>query len=197
METLVPSSYVSSLSPDFSTLRKSISALQSASADLDVEKVESEKDLKRLLSTLPPFRHGMETWLKKGLRRRIADWIKGIYGVKPYRPQHPNLLAYKWKAYVDFTSQMDGAGVERRRRRRLPPPDRDIHGHFSRDDHHPPLPQDFPLDEFIKAVKRVSTVNKKLMAFERGFISEGGIKDREWYKHLGVAPGKWLGQCQL
>lgn len=36
-------------------------------------------------------------------------------------------------------------------------------------------------------------VNKKLIAFERGFISEDGIKDREWYRHLGVAPGKWLG----
>jgi N-acetylated-alpha-linked acidic dipeptidase len=26
------------------------------------------------------------------------------------------------------------------------------------------------------------------------FISEDGIKDREWYRHLGVAPGKWLGK---
>ena len=42
-------------------------------------------------------------------------------------------------------------------------------------------------------------VNKKLIAFERGFISEDGIKDREWYRHLGVAPGKWLGHlgCTL
>jgi N-acetylated-alpha-linked acidic dipeptidase len=47
--------------------------------------------------------------------------------------------------------------------------------------------------EFIRAVKRVRAVNQKLVAFERGFISKDGIKDREWYKHLGVAPGKWLG----
>lgn len=43
-------------------------------------------------------------------------------------------------------------------------------------------------------MKRVQVANHKLIAFERGFISKEGIKDREWYKHLGVAPGKWLGE---
>lgn len=41
--------------------------------------------------------------------------------------------------------------------------------------------------------KRIQAVNAKSSAFERGFISSEGIKDREWYKHLAVAPGKWLG----
>ncbi len=49
----------------------------------------------------------------------------------------------------------------------------------------------------MEAAKRVQAVNKKLVAFERGFISEEGIKDREWYRHLGVAPGKWLGACRF
>ncbi|GBE79946.1 Probable glutamate [Sparassis crispa] len=44
-----------------------------------------------------------------------------------------------------------------------------------------------------KAVHRVHKANKKLVAFEKGLIHEDGIKDREWYRHLGVAPGKWLG----
>lgn len=52
----------------------------------------------------------------------------------------------------------------------------------------------FPYREWLKAVKRVQKANDKLVAFEKGFISEEGIKDREWYRHLGVAPGKWLGQ---
>jgi N-acetylated-alpha-linked acidic dipeptidase len=43
----------------------------------------------------------------------------------------------------------------------------------------------------------VRKANQKLVAFERGFISEGGIRNREWYKHLGVAPGLWLGQPSL
>ncbi|KAI9056504.1 Zn-dependent exopeptidase [Trametes sanguinea] len=44
-----------------------------------------------------------------------------------------------------------------------------------------------------EAVKRVQKANAKLIGFERGFISEEGLEGREWYKHLGVAPGKWLG----
>ena len=52
----------------------------------------------------------------------------------------------------------------------------------------------FPICDFIRAARRVVSVNRKLIGFERGFISEEGIKDREWYRHLGVAPGKWLGE---
>jgi N-acetylated-alpha-linked acidic dipeptidase len=52
----------------------------------------------------------------------------------------------------------------------------------------------YPSRRFIKAVKRVRAVNQKLAAFERGFISKDGIPEREWYRHLGVAPGKWLGK---
>jgi N-acetylated-alpha-linked acidic dipeptidase len=51
--------------------------------------------------------------------------------------------------------------------------------------------------EIIRARNRVRDVNQRLSKFEQGFISEGGIKDREWYRHLGVAPGKWLGACRV
>ncbi|EEB89988.1 hypothetical protein MPER_11864 [Moniliophthora perniciosa FA553] len=60
------------------------------------------------------------------------------------------------------------------------------------DDILPRLPKN-PILEFIKAARRVSNANKKLIAFERGFLSESGVTNREWYRHLGVAPGKWLG----
>ncbi|TCD69209.1 hypothetical protein EIP91_008312 [Steccherinum ochraceum] len=50
-----------------------------------------------------------------------------------------------------------------------------------------------PIRKLIKAAKRVQKANTKLVAFERGFLAEDGISSREWYKHLGVAPGKWLG----
>ncbi|KZT06419.1 Zn-dependent exopeptidase [Laetiporus sulphureus 93-53] len=53
------------------------------------------------------------------------------------------------------------------------------------------LPKD--IEDFIKAAQRVEKVNAKLKAFEAGFISEEGINEREWYKHLVVAPGKYLG----
>lgn len=47
--------------------------------------------------------------------------------------------------------------------------------------------------QLIKAVKRVRAVNHKLITFERGFVSPEGLPQREWYKHLGIAPGRWLG----
>jgi hypothetical protein len=49
------------------------------------------------------------------------------------------------------------------------------------------------INNLRKLAKRIQVVNAKSSAFERGFISTEGIKDREWYKHLAVAPGKWLG----
>ncbi|CCM00672.1 uncharacterized protein FIBRA_02711 [Fibroporia radiculosa] len=50
-----------------------------------------------------------------------------------------------------------------------------------------------PIDKLHRAAVRVQTANAKLRAFERGFISGKGLTEREWYKHLGVAPGKYLG----
>lgn len=37
-------------------------------------------------------------------------------------------------------------------------------------------------------------VNAALRSFERGFLGdEEGLEGRSWYRHLGVAPGRWLG----
>ena len=32
-----------------------------------------------------------------------------------------------------------------------------------------------------------------LQRFERGFLDARGLPERTWYRHLGVAPGRWLG----
>jgi len=53
---------------------------------------------------------------------------------------------------------------------------------------HPHIPK-----ALIKAAKRVRKVNKQLASFERAFISEKGLKDRDWYRNVLVAPGLWLG----
>ena len=118
-----------SFSVDFSDLRSSISALQNASAALDVEKVDAEKKFKKALKRLPKSPSPSESILVR--------WVRWV---------------------IDFL--LDRKGAMRR---------------------------------FIKAAKRVQKVNGKLAAFERGFIQEDGIKDREWYRHLVIAPGKWLG----
>ena len=41
-----------------------------------------------------------------------------------------------------------------------------------------------------KVLKELRSINKKLAGFESGFLSAEGIKEREWYKHKGTAPGK-------
>ncbi|GAA5884155.1 hypothetical protein JCM6882_002158 [Rhodosporidiobolus microsporus] len=46
----------------------------------------------------------------------------------------------------------------------------------------------------LKLVKELREVNEKLRRFEGGFLGDGkGLKGREWYRHLGVAPGRYLG----
>lgn len=47
--------------------------------------------------------------------------------------------------------------------------------------------------ELRELLVRVQKVNERLRKFERGFIDEKGLPGREWYRHLGVAPGRWLG----
>ncbi|KAG8822839.1 hypothetical protein FRC19_005139 [Serendipita sp. 401] len=50
-----------------------------------------------------------------------------------------------------------------------------------------------PEDEYSAIMSQIREISIRLGRFEQGFLSETGIKDREWYRHLGVAPGKWLG----
>ncbi|GAA5842122.1 hypothetical protein JCM11251_006531 [Rhodosporidiobolus azoricus] len=48
--------------------------------------------------------------------------------------------------------------------------------------------------EALKLVRELREVNKRLRRFEGGFLGdEEGLKGREWYRHLGVAPGRYLG----
>ncbi|KAE8259655.1 hypothetical protein A4X13_0g878 [Tilletia indica] len=49
------------------------------------------------------------------------------------------------------------------------------------------------LDKLREVYHLIRSVNKRAQGFERGFISKEGLVGREWYKHLGVAPGRWLG----
>ncbi|KAI0053744.1 Zn-dependent exopeptidase [Auriscalpium vulgare] len=62
----------------------------------------------------------------------------------------------------------------------------------------PKFPWPFPQPEeppttLVRAWALVRKINKKLATFERGFIHTEGLREREWYRHLGVAPGRWSG----
>lgn len=185
VEDLVPSLGNQASEVQFSSLRKAIKGVQEASTKLDAEKYEAEENFKKLLSRMRfpfPRRDGVRhRGQRTGALRRAADWVKGVFGVPPPTGAELQRLSIRsaesWEEYLEYTSI---AALE------IP-----LEGEADVEDDKYAFPH--PIREFIKAAKRVGRANRKLKAFERGFISEGGIKDREWYRHLGVAPGKWLG----
>lgn len=190
MEALVSENLDEKL--DFSTLRSAIASVQAASAQLDIEKEAAVEDFEKLLKHLPPYPSSLLVELRRprrscwnpriwnsmpSLTTRAKDWVKGIFGVPPTL-----VTAASWDIVKTFGEDSWGSvlsyayAAPGKAEAVLPPW----------------LPH--PVRRFIEAARRLGRSNKKLIAFERGFISEGGIKDREWYKHLGVAPGKWLGK---
>jgi len=150
---------------DFTALKKVIKKVQLASLDLDREKCKAEKEFMKILRKLRSGHQGKCTKFRH-LLHFVARWIKGIFGAEPPKHHFVNEIDdHVWLEYLELDMENN-----------------------TRHHHH------LPLEKLIKAAKRVSSVNLKIVSFERGFISEHGIKEREWYKHLGVAPGKWLGQ---
>ena len=167
--------------PDLAILRDAINDLQWASMELDEEKVEAEKELREILENLPDRTHS-RCKRRNSILNRIATWIKFIYGVQlPERHQDDPSISRPEDFYHLLASDEELQALEFA---------------LATDQPHemlPRFPPKFPIWKFLKAARRVGKVNQKLIAYERGFISKEGIKDREWYKHLVVAPGKWLG----
>jgi N-acetylated-alpha-linked acidic dipeptidase len=181
--------------PDFSALRDAISNVQTASANLDKEKQEALEAFDKLLKHLPPYPstlliqrlnhydicnpNGRWKAPPQTVGRLVKDWVRSIFGFPS-----ATVTAASWdmaKLFDDDTWE----GVLSYALATMNETDED--------ELLPPwLPR--PIKKFIEAARRLGRSNKKLIAFERGFISEDGIKEREWYKHLGVAPGKWLGK---
>jgi len=162
-----------SISFKFTDLRNAIDSLQSASAILDDEKEKAEKYFKGLLHKLPK-KHAHFYF------RPVVDWIKKLFGIHPCHTQGHGHRNCKAGYHMDVAFDKAEIGLAEMHKLQSP-----IHPH-----HGPP---GCLIRKFIKAAKRVRKANQKLIAFERGFISKEGIRNREWYKHLGVAPGLWLG----
>ncbi|KAF5340153.1 hypothetical protein D9758_016846 [Tetrapyrgos nigripes] len=196
----------SDLAPDFARLRASFARLQGASIAMDKEKKEAEKKFLELLEKMPRFpgvSAGKGLGGSSGLYHSFKDAVKKLFGVSTPRaltkfyvdPWYPT----DWVGSIGFADDEEMEVYAGWLEYRLAHPLRDHHcAHTPASDveknvHQLPKLPIPPIREFLKAAKRVSKANKKLMVFERGFISEEGIPDREWYRHLGVAPGKWLG----
>ena len=181
---------------DLHPLRHSLSKLRDASSSLDKEKVHAYR---RLRKALWKFRH----------HRTIRHRLRNIYCKarrwfgKKCHEKHRHDREHDATPHVLKLDGGDGHVKFKPRFGRLPGwikeqreqagGHHDSHRHSGRKPGHGR--RRHGLEEVICAAKHVHDVNKRLSKFEQGFISEGGIKDREWYRHLGVAPGKWLGMC--
>ncbi|RDX53924.1 Zn-dependent exopeptidase [Lentinus brumalis] len=184
-----------SLDVDFSGLRNAIQSLQKTSLRLDTEKDTAEKKLRKLLHKFAR-RHFIRRQIHRALCKlrklfgkecpshdasSLAAPVSVGYGAadKPFECSRGRKHANQGMLPVTPRIGHAGAKVHEQRQRA---------GETEAFDK-----RRFPSKKFKKAVKRVRDVNQKLKAFERGFIHEDGIKDREWYRNLDVAPGKWLG----
>ncbi|KZT74407.1 Zn-dependent exopeptidase [Daedalea quercina L-15889] len=196
----------SSLDVDFSSLRASINTLYESSAALDKEKVEAERELihlaRRIVRRKAIRRQLRKAWCS--IRKVFHKPCKEDLRERPTRHHHdehkslpplPRPEVHKREDGIKKTKPRLGLAParmreERERRKHEHAGPHACHAHASRtlDNVGKRL-----RERFLRAARRVRAVNKKLTGFERGFIHPDGIKDREWYRHLGVAPGKWLG----
>lgn len=176
---------------DFHPLRLSFSELREASLELDKEKVRAHWQLKKALWK---FRH------RRAIRHRLRKiycevrrWFgKRCHNKHRHEHEHDSTPVFPQKVV-----RGDGRVEFKPRIGRLPGWIKEGEQAAEHHDHSGSRPGpgrcEHGLGEVIRAAKHVRDVNKRLSKFEQGFISEDGIKDREWYRHLGVAPGKWLG----
>ena len=187
---------------DLSSLRASIGTLHEASVSLDKEKGEAERELIRLARRIAR---------RRAIRRRLREgWCKlrKIFHRPCEEDRQLDLSQYRYIPSFtrpEIRKREDGGrkmkprlGLaparmreerERKKRELEPIVPHGCHARKARDEVDKRL-----REKFLRAAQRVRAVNKKLVGFERGFIHPDGIKDREWYRHLGVAPGKWLGE---
>ena len=194
---------------DFSSLRTSISTLQEASKSLDAEKVAAEKNFKKILWKWRRAHHWHghgKMWFKlHGLFRKLASWLH--IGKPESREECPHKAHLHKALEHKHGNDLEASSMVKVRVGRYPAwakEQREMSEAWDFEREHHVRQFNLPWHhkpglgkKLIEAAKRVQAVNQKLVAFEKGFISQGGIKDREWYRHLGVAPGKWLGECLL
>jgi N-acetylated-alpha-linked acidic dipeptidase len=183
----------SSLDLDLTPLRKAIHTLQKTSIDLDVEKHKAEIKLRHAIKKLKK-RHGNLRKLK-GTARKVICRLKNIFGHECKRESclDDGRLSKKPLTITRDNGMRLTPRIGRYPAWRKEQQEREEYESAYGFALEAGLVDDFPLLDshselrpsrscglckLKRAVKRVQAVNRKLVAFERGFISEDGIKDR-------------------
>ncbi|KAI4526580.1 Zn-dependent exopeptidase [Schizophyllum commune Loenen D] len=194
-----------SSSLDVAELRSSARALQAASLSLDFAKFKAEQDLKHLVKRWKKQRSALRKLRRKAWKKycKIAkkfdkrcqhkkpphdDELEDSDDLPPLPP--PPMLHIGGKTIKPRIGRAPAAIREKKQK------EVKVLAHVAEQAYGVQLDvraEGFPLEDFLKVLKEIRAVNSKLLAFERGFISPYGLKDREWYQHLLVAPGKWTG----
>ncbi|KAG8926201.1 hypothetical protein FRC01_009216 [Tulasnella sp. 417] len=158
-----------SVDADFSGLEKAIISVQDASQELDRVKVKAVKRLEKAIKDLEKHRKGHCSHSRWA---RAANWVRKMFGVHRHHEHHHHHHAASAPRFGLAAADRTPASTETEfGKHKLPKRVRRV----------------------MKAAQAVIAINKKLSSFERGFINPEGIKDREWYRNLVVAPGKWTG----
>ena len=176
---------------DLEPLHGAIEGLVKASEELDETKVAAVKKLHELLPK--PGHHGRPKFFSSVAR---AWWtVRAAFGSQKAieRLAHIRLqgdLAQNGLSQIELWNDAEMSESEAPQWPEFPSPKLPK---FPSGPHMPNLPKHGKMGEIKKVLEEIRGINKKLQYFEGGFISEEGIKEREWYKHKGVAPGIWLG----
>ncbi|KAG8988073.1 hypothetical protein FRB90_002974 [Tulasnella sp. 427] len=172
LETVKLSAAKFSIDASFSGLEKAVHSVQDASQELDHFKVKAVKRLERAIKDLE--KHGeKERHCAHSRWTMPARWIRKIFGAHTHHEHrhHEVVPAPRFGLAASDSTPSSLTGKDGFGKHKLPKRVRRV----------------------MKAAQAVVAINKKLSSFERGFIDPEGIKDREWYRNLVVAPGKWTG----
>ncbi|QRV76487.1 vacuolar protein sorting-associated protein [Ceratobasidium sp. AG-Ba] len=181
--------------PDFTGLRHAIKKVQKASIALDHRKIHAEHRLKRALEKIG---HQQRHLCGKRRFAKARTWVKKVFGVHDGVDKAVEKTSVSWPQNWPEVARVTPrvgrlpAWTEEQEKAETHKHEHERHRHHRQGKHHG-HGKHGGLRKLIRAVKEVQAVNKKLSTFEQSFLSEEGIPDREWYRHLGVAPGKWLG----
>ncbi|KAI0321954.1 Zn-dependent exopeptidase [Amylostereum chailletii] len=185
LDTVEELAAATSMATNLAPLRAAIKSLQFASIKLDHEKSHLEHILKRVLRHPFPS-HGHH---HQGKLDRIVKKCRAILG---FKNKHDHMHEEQGRGSHMRLGIGQASAVIEEPDSTLSPEGKPAHPHWPPHFPHPHLPKKLP-GRVVRLIKAIQKINHKLAAFEAGFVHEDGIKEREWYRHLGVAPGKWLG----